>query len=164
MGKKALIGAIAGIAVGTASILLADALGAIDLGDIVCSIASAGRKAMAIQVPMWGVFLVSFLLFAIVSMHLSVSVFNEKKRREKVKANWRNRTSMEYGGHLFRWEYLPDWMPSNIREVCHMCGDDLGVFGCNCGSKRRPLLGADTFILDLQKVIIANVKHGEYRK
>ena len=163
VGKKALTGAIAGIVVGTASILLADALGAIDLGDIARSIASAGREAMAIHVPMWGVLLVTFLLFVAVSVHLALVIYR--------RPGWLDFTKMTHEGRLFKWSYDEDAEPVDIVESCVECEYELDGNKCPmCGwshwdiSKTHVLrIFSLPFRMELKKMIKWHIEKGTYR-
>jgi len=169
VGKKALTGAIAGIAVGTASILLADTLGAIDLGDIARSIASAGREAMAIHVPLWGVLLVSFLLFVAVSLHLSFVVF---RNRPPDDPEWLDFTKLPYKGRLFEWDYSydDDSEPVNFRELCPECEYELDGNDCpKCGRSRPFVFQGQAFNIThpipeaVIKLVKGHIKSGKYR-
>ena len=147
--------------IGIASSLVANLLGLIDIGSIIKTIASSVHYIMVINIPLWVILSAALIILAVISVHLSIVISLKKKRKKKIAADWRKITSIEYGGHFFKWEYLPNGMPSNIREVCHICDCELGVSGCVCGSKRRPLPRAHAFIADLQSIIISNAGHNE---
>jgi len=148
-------GIIIGIAVGTASILLADALGAIDLGGFIYSIAMAGREVMTIHVPLWGVLIASFLLFSAVFIHLlcATRIGPEKFTRAKFKGQW------------FGWEYL-DGKPANFVKLCEKCKCEMKVGKCPiCGTPRK-LVGYPSLQAlhdDLESFVKWHIKHGTYK-
>ena len=169
VGKKAFIGTIAGIVVGTASILLSDALGAIALGDIARSIALAVHKTMAIQVPLWGVLFVSFLLFIAVSLHLSFVVF---RKRPATDPEWLGFTKLPYKGRLFEWDYSydDDAEPVNFRELCPECEYGLDGNDCpQCGRSRPFVFRGQAFNIThpipeaVIKLVKGHIKSGKYR-
>ena len=129
-GKKAITaGIIVGIVGGTISILLANALGAIDLGSIARSVATAGREVMAIHVPLWGVLIISLLLFVAVSIHLALVIY----RRH----GWLDFTKMMHEERLFEWGYDDGAEPVGFRELCPECECELDGNACPpCGWSR----------------------------
>jgi len=143
MGKKVL--AVTGtLIIGVVSSLVANALGVINIKNIF----------MVLQIPLWSILLIVILLLTSVLLNIYFIIRHEKKRKVKRKSDLHKKTSIDHGGHLFVWEYLPNGEPHNIREICYNCGGDIGTFGCdNCRHSQRRLLGSAQFIEGLKKAI-----------
>jgi hypothetical protein len=129
-------------------------------------------RFFSFRIPLWILFLV---IFGLLSIFILISMIITNK---KVLQKWKNYTCEYYGEWLFEWGYTENvWgntQISNLRPICANCRCDLsvendtynfnkrGYLYCPKCSSKFPLLNHNT-LEDLEKVIIRNVKTGEYK-
>jgi len=124
---------------------------------------------MATQVPPWGVLSVSFLLFAVVSLHLSFVVF---RKRPPDEPEWLGFTKLPYNGRLFEWDYSydDDAEPVNFRELCPECECELDGNDCPPCGWSRPFVHNGVLLPithpipgKMKKIVEWHIKNGTYR-
>ena len=110
---------------------------------------------MAIQVPLWGVLLVSFLLLVVVSILLLILT----------RTGPEDFTRAKFKGHWFAWEYL-DGNPVNFVKLCERCKCEVKGGKCPvCGTPKK-LVGYPTVQAlhdDLESFIRWHLKNGTYK-
>jgi len=117
---------------------------------------------MVIQVPLWGVLLVSLLLFVAVSAYFSLVIYR--------RPGWLDFTKMMHEERLFEWGYDDDSEPMDFRELCPKCECELDGNDCPpCGWSRpfvhngvllpitRPIPGK------IKKIVEWHIKNGTYK-
>lgn len=126
-------------------------------------------RVFLFRIPVWILLLVIFGLLLILIL-VSMIFTNKNKLPE-----WKKYTREYYGSWLFEWYYTENtWgntKISNLRPICTNCHCDLsvendfynrGYLYCPKCSSKFPLLNHNT-LEDLEKVIIRNLKTGEYK-
>ena len=143
--------------------LLADAIGAISIGNIVNSAASVVRCVMLTEIPLWSILLTASLLFAAVFAYLSLVIYR--------RPGWLDFTKMMREGRLFKWSYDEDAEPADIVELCPECEYELDGSNCPmCGwmhwdiSKTHALrVFSLQFRMELKKMIKWHIEKGTYK-
>jgi len=159
--KKAVLGVVGAIVLGTIGSLIATLILKISIKNIFRSIAIAVYKVLTFAVPVW-------VLLIIASLSVIALIFLSRKRPKS--SNWHWFRKMEYRGRLFSWEYpYQSDEPYNFKELCKKCGCELNETRCpNCDNVQTPLNRNSRdyypFISDLTKVITMNIETGKYKQ